>query len=204
MWTADLLCIVWWCLATLDQLVAVYLKPKFTAVSWFDWDHAAAIIGSIVVHTVDDIMQKWSLIHKSEYFFKENFNPKCSFFNAKMLHLDQNLPLLRTCSPQIVSGGPEPRSSCVTILATTARYPSQLRCYTGTVDFCIFSTSLQISEPINGNLFVPNLKLMQLASPRPKSLMSIQGCSLGKVTGTAKSAGGPGQVALAACENGPF
>ena len=59
MWTADLLCIVSWCLATLDQLVAVYLKPKFTAVSWFDWDHAAAIIGSIVVHTVDDIMQNY-------------------------------------------------------------------------------------------------------------------------------------------------
>ena len=121
MWTADLLCIVWWCLATLDQLVAVYLKPKFTAVSWFDWDHAAAIIGSIVVHTVDDIMQKWSLIQKSEYFQKANFNPKCSFFNTKILHLLWILPLLRTCSPQTVSGGPEPCSSCVTILTTTAR-----------------------------------------------------------------------------------
>ena len=193
MWTADLLCIVSWCLATLDQLVAVYLKPKFTAVSWFDWDHAAAIIGSIVVHTVDDIIQKWSLIQKSEYFQKANFNPKCSFFNAK-IHLHQILPLLGTCLPPTVSGGPEPCSSCVTILATTARYPSQLQCYTVTVDFCIFSTSLQISEPINGNLFVPNLKMMRLASPRPKPLMSIQGCSLEKVTVTAKSA----------CKNGPF
>lgn len=57
-------------MASLDKLVAVCLKPEFNVVNLFYWDCAAAIMGSNVVHTVDDIT---SWIKKSEYSQKALF-----------------------------------------------------------------------------------------------------------------------------------
>ena len=51
------------------------------------------------------------------------------FRNAK-----NTISIIHIC--HIVSGGPEPCGSCVTVLATTARCFSQLR--GNTVDFCVF------------------------------------------------------------------
>ena len=90
------------------------------------------------------------------------------------------------------------------MLATTARCFSQLR--GNTVDFCVFYYNVFADLRANKWKSVsPKLKTDSVRFTESRTtLMPIQGCSIEKVTETAKSAGGLGRGATGAGENGTF